>query len=66
VVQACNPSYSGGRGRRIKVQEQLGKRVRPYLKIKAERAGEVSHPQHHQERKKGGREGRRSSKSEVS
>jgi hypothetical protein len=31
-MPAYNPSYSGGRGRRMEVQSQLGKSTRPYLK----------------------------------
>lgn len=32
VIYTCNPTYSGGGGRRISVQGQQGGSMRPYLK----------------------------------
>jgi hypothetical protein len=41
VVCLCNPSYSGGRGRRILVKSGLGKNMSPSLekKLKAKELG---------------------------
>jgi hypothetical protein len=43
VAHICNPSYSGGGGRRIMIPRlALGKSMRPYLKTKATRAGDMA------------------------
>jgi hypothetical protein len=40
AVHTCNPSYSGGEGRRISISRSAkAKLVRPYLKNKIKRAG---------------------------
>jgi hypothetical protein len=53
VVHTCNPSYSGGRGRKIGSRPSAAKNTRPYLKkkkkennkLKAKRLGGVAQVQ---------------------
>jgi hypothetical protein len=39
VAHTFHPSYTGGEGRRIKVQAGPGKNIKPYLKSKYSKKG---------------------------